>query len=82
MSCSRNVSAVTWLYRIVVKRQRRRGSPTALAFIALYADTRHEVLPVESGYWVALTYSSPGRTVSLRNAWLRSARRVSTRAVF
>ena len=34
-----------------------RGSPAALTFIAFYADTRHEVLPVESGYRVALTYN-------------------------
>jgi 2OG-Fe(II) oxygenase superfamily len=34
-----------------------RGSATALTFIAFYADTRHEVLPVESGYRVALTYN-------------------------
>ena len=34
-----------------------RGSASALTFIAFYADTRHEVLPVESGYRVALTYN-------------------------
>ena len=34
-----------------------RGSATALTFIAFYADTRHEVLPVETGYRVALTYN-------------------------
>ena len=34
-----------------------RGSSTALTFIAFYADTRHEVLPVETGYRVALTYN-------------------------
>jgi hypothetical protein len=34
-----------------------RGSATALTFIAFYSDTRHEVLPVESGYRVALTYN-------------------------
>jgi hypothetical protein len=33
------------------------GSATALTFIAFYADTRHEVLPVERGYRVALTYN-------------------------
>jgi hypothetical protein len=36
---------------------RYKGSATALTFIAFYADTRHEVLPVTSGYRVALTYS-------------------------
>ncbi len=34
-----------------------RGSATALTFVAFYSDTRHEVLPVESGYRVALTYN-------------------------
>ena len=34
-----------------------RGSATALTFIAFYGDTRHEVLPVETGYRVALTYN-------------------------
>ncbi len=34
-----------------------RGSATALTFIAFYSDTRHEVLPVETGYRVALTYN-------------------------
>ena len=34
-----------------------RGSTTALTFVAFYADTRHEVLPVETGYRVALTYN-------------------------
>lgn len=34
-----------------------RGSVSALTFVAFYADTRHEVLPVETGYRVALTYN-------------------------
>ena len=34
-----------------------RGSATALTFIAFCSDTRHEVLPVESGYRVALAYN-------------------------
>lgn len=34
-----------------------RGSATALTFIAFYSDTRHEVLPVEAGYRVAVTYN-------------------------
>ncbi len=34
-----------------------RGSATALTFVAFYSDTRHEVLPVETGYRVALTYN-------------------------
>lgn len=34
-----------------------RGSTSALTFVAFYADTRHEVLPVERGYRVVLTYN-------------------------
>lgn len=33
------------------------GSATSLVFVAFYSDARHEVLPVESGYRVALTYN-------------------------
>lgn len=33
-----------------------RGSASSLTFVAFYSDTRHEVLPVESGYRVVLTY--------------------------
>jgi hypothetical protein len=36
---------------------RYAGSATALTFVAFYADTRHEVLPVETGYRVVLTYN-------------------------
>ncbi len=53
-----------------------RGSTSALTFLAFYSDTRHEVLPVETGYRVALTYNlrlsgdstsgtvAPGRTAA------------------
>lgn len=34
-----------------------KGSTTTLTFVAFYADTRHEVLPVETGYRIALTYN-------------------------
>ncbi len=34
-----------------------RGSDAKLAFIAFYADCRHEVRPVREGYRVALTYN-------------------------
>ena len=33
------------------------GSASSLTFVAFYADTRHEVLPVTRGYRVALTYN-------------------------
>jgi hypothetical protein len=33
------------------------GSKTALSLIAFYADCRHEVLRVESGYRITLTYN-------------------------
>lgn len=36
---------------------RYSGSATVLTFVAFYADTRHEVLPVETGYRVVLTYN-------------------------
>ena len=36
---------------------RYSGSATSLVFVAFYADTRHEALPVQSGYRVALTYN-------------------------
>ncbi len=36
---------------------RYSGSTTSLTFVAFYADTRHEVLPVETGNRVALTYN-------------------------
>jgi hypothetical protein len=39
------------------KSVRYPGSTTSLTFVAFYADTRHEVLPVETGYRVALTYN-------------------------
>lgn len=34
-----------------------RGSPSSLTFVAFYADTRHEVLAVERGHRVVLTYN-------------------------
>ncbi len=33
------------------------GSASSLTFVAFYADTRHEVLPVTRGYRVVLTYN-------------------------
>lgn len=33
------------------------GSASSLTFVAFYSDTRHEVLPVEGGYRVVLTYN-------------------------
>lgn len=36
---------------------RYRGSTSSLVFVAFYSDTRHEVLPVERGYRVVLTYN-------------------------
>ena len=36
---------------------RYRGSASSLTFVAFYADTRHEVFPLETGHRVALTYN-------------------------
>jgi hypothetical protein len=36
---------------------RYHGSASSLTFVAFYADTRHEVLPIETGHRVALTYN-------------------------
>ena len=36
---------------------RYQGSASSLTLVAFYADTRHEVAPVERGYRVALTYN-------------------------
>ncbi len=36
---------------------RYRGSASSLTFVAFYSDTRHEVLPVQRGYRVVLTYN-------------------------
>ncbi|MGH9155067.1 MAG: 2OG-Fe(II) oxygenase [Acidimicrobiales bacterium] len=36
---------------------RYKGSASSLTFVAFYADTRHEVLPVETGHRVVLTYN-------------------------
>ena len=36
---------------------RYQGSASSLTFVAFYSDTRHEVLPVERGYRVVLTYN-------------------------
>jgi predicted 2-oxoglutarate/Fe(II)-dependent dioxygenase YbiX len=37
--------------------QAYRGSKTALSLVAFYADCRHEVLKVQSGYRITLTYN-------------------------
>ncbi len=37
-----------------------RGSRTALSLVAFYADCRHEVLKVQSGYRITLTYNLLG----------------------
>lgn len=37
--------------------ERYQGSSSSLVFVAFYSDTRHEVLPVERGYRVVLTYN-------------------------
>ncbi|MFN3215580.1 MAG: 2OG-Fe(II) oxygenase, partial [Acidimicrobiales bacterium] len=37
--------------------ERYQGSASSLVFVAFYSDTRHEVLPVERGYRVVLTYN-------------------------
>src|SRR5215468_12693018 len=39
------------------ERKTYRGSKTALSLVAFYADCRHEVLKVESGYRITLTYN-------------------------
>jgi predicted 2-oxoglutarate/Fe(II)-dependent dioxygenase YbiX len=39
------------------ERKAYRGSKTALSLVAFYADCRHEVLRVKSGYRVTLTYN-------------------------
>ncbi len=36
---------------------RYQGSASSLTFVAFYADTRHEVLPLETGHRVVLTYN-------------------------
>lgn len=36
---------------------RFHGSASSLTFVGFYADTRHEVLPVETGHRVVLTYN-------------------------
>jgi len=36
---------------------RYQGSASALTFVAFYSDTRHEVLPLEAGHRVVLTYN-------------------------
>jgi hypothetical protein len=36
---------------------RYKGSASSLTYVAFYADTRHEVLPIETGNRVALTYN-------------------------
>ena len=38
-------------------RRTHRPSKTELSFVAFYADCRHEVRPVTSGYRIALTYN-------------------------
>jgi 2OG-Fe(II) oxygenase superfamily len=39
------------------ERRAYRGSKTALSLVAFYADCRHEVLRVKSGYRITLTYN-------------------------
>jgi predicted 2-oxoglutarate/Fe(II)-dependent dioxygenase YbiX len=39
------------------ERKAYRGSKTALSLVAFYADCRHEVLRVKSGYRITLTYN-------------------------
>jgi hypothetical protein len=39
------------------EREAYRGSKTELSLVAFYADCRHEVLKVESGYRITLTYN-------------------------
>ena len=39
------------------ERQAYRGSKTALSLVAFYADCRHEVLRVKSGYRITLAYN-------------------------
>jgi hypothetical protein len=39
------------------RSQRHRGSAKTLTFVAFFSDTRHEVLPVDQGYRVVLTYN-------------------------
>jgi predicted 2-oxoglutarate/Fe(II)-dependent dioxygenase YbiX len=39
------------------ERKAYRGSKTALSLVAFYADCRHEVLRVNSGYRITLTYN-------------------------
>jgi predicted 2-oxoglutarate/Fe(II)-dependent dioxygenase YbiX len=39
------------------ERNAYRGSKTALSLVAFYADCRHEVLKVKSGYRITLTYN-------------------------
>ena len=39
------------------ERKAYRGSKTALSLVAFYADCRHEVLKVKSGYRITLTYN-------------------------
>jgi hypothetical protein len=50
------------------------GSAASLAFVAFYADTRHEVLPVEAGYRVVLTYNllATGDTAATRTVATQS----------
>lgn len=36
---------------------RYHGSASSLTFVAFYADTRHEIFPIETGHRVALTYN-------------------------
>ena len=39
------------------ERKAYRGSKTALSLVAFYADCRHEILRVKSGYRITLTYN-------------------------
>lgn len=51
------------------RSERYQGSASSLVFVAFYSDTRHEVLPVERGYRVALTYNLmlTGDTATVRS---------------
>ena len=49
------------------------GSASSLAFVAFYADTRHEVLPIQTGHRVALTYNlvlTGDTTAGVGDAWV------------
>jgi predicted 2-oxoglutarate/Fe(II)-dependent dioxygenase YbiX len=69
------------------ERRAYRGSKTALSLVAFYADCRHEVLTVKSGYRITLTYnlllhgdtSRPTATTEPLLNWLASSASTSAR---